>query len=233
MKAILLAAGLGTRLKPLTDTMPKCLVPIKGKPLLAYWLEKLDALGVTEILINLHYLSEKVAAFIATSPYKSKVTLIKEDKLLGTAGTLVANKEFWQNEETLVIHADNFCMSDLQAFVKDHQKRINQTDASLLLFETEQPSACGIVKLNQDNVIVEFHEKVPNPPGKLASGALFIFSPNVYSKYFQNLDNSVYRELSIDIIPQMVDHLNGWQSDLPYLDIGTPEMLEKANNLPI
>lgn len=231
MKAILLAAGLGTRLRPITNTVPKCLVPIKGKPLLAHWLEKLDTLGVEEILINLHYLPNKVEQFISTSPYKNKVTLVKEDVLLGTAGTLIANSAFWQNEETLVIHADNFCISDLKQFVNNHKNRARQTDASLLLFQTEQPQSCGIVKLNKDNVVVEFHEKVQNPPGNLASGALFIFSPNVYQKYFYNLDNSVYRELSVDIIPQMIGHLNGWQTDMPYMDIGTPQMLEKANHL--
>lgn len=70
MKALLLAAGFGNRLKPITDYMPKCLVPINGKPLLAYWIENLVAAGVQEILINLHYKADQVQAFVDHSPIK-------------------------------------------------------------------------------------------------------------------------------------------------------------------
>ena len=77
MKAILLAAGLGTRLKPLTNTIPKCLVPISGRPLLSYWLEKLANLGINEILINVHYLAEQVENYISQSPYRDKITIVR------------------------------------------------------------------------------------------------------------------------------------------------------------
>ena len=71
MKAILLAAGFGTRLRPLTNNIPKCLVPIKGKPLLEIWLDKLSDVGVKDFLINTHYLYDKVESFIKKSKYKN------------------------------------------------------------------------------------------------------------------------------------------------------------------
>lgn len=98
MKAILLAAGFGTRLRPLTNAIPKCLVPIKGKPLLQIWIERLTGSGIGPFLINTHYLAEQVNALIGSSPFKDKVTLVHENKLLGTAGTLIDNLDFFPGE---------------------------------------------------------------------------------------------------------------------------------------
>ncbi|MGH9203514.1 MAG: sugar phosphate nucleotidyltransferase, partial [Vicinamibacterales bacterium] len=87
MRALLLAAGYGTRLKPLTDAVPKCLVPIRGRPLLDYWLDLLFTDGIEAALINTHHLADRVQAFVAASRWKSRVTLVHEDSLLGTGGT--------------------------------------------------------------------------------------------------------------------------------------------------
>ena len=94
MRALLLAAGLGTRLKPITNNIPKCLVPIGGKPLLQIWLEKLEKAGVKKFLINTHYLHEQVESFIFKSRFKNSVELYWEKKLKGTAGTLFNNIDF-------------------------------------------------------------------------------------------------------------------------------------------
>ncbi|OCQ23963.1 mannose-1-phosphate guanylyltransferase [Pseudoalteromonas luteoviolacea] len=231
MKAILLAAGLGTRLRPITDSIPKCLVPIGAQPLLGLWIDKLVALGVNDILINTHYFSEQVESFIETHPHKDIITLVHESQLLGTAGTLVKNKAFWRDEDCFVIHADNYCQNDLASMVSIHRNRSDNTDATLLLFESANPQSCGIVKLNQHNVVTEFHEKVPEPPGNLASGALFIFSPQVYDRYFASLEAGQHYELSIDVVPDMIGRIQGWQVDGHYLDIGTPENYQLAQSL--
>ena len=108
MRAVLLAAGLGTRLRPLTDRIPKCLVPIKGKPLLDIWCESLLSSGVERILINLHYMHEVVESHIQGSGYKTHVQTVFEPVLLGTAGTLVANNEFFKGDDGILVHADNY-----------------------------------------------------------------------------------------------------------------------------
>ena len=84
-----MCAGKGLRLRPYTSFIPKCLMPIKGTPLLEIWLEKLSSAGITNFLINTHYLSEKVDEFINHSKYKRSVKVVHEKKLLGTAGTLL------------------------------------------------------------------------------------------------------------------------------------------------
>jgi mannose-1-phosphate guanylyltransferase len=122
MRAILLAAGFGTRL-PLTNTMPKCLVPIHGQPLLGIWLERLTQAGIGPFLVNTHYLADQVEQFIAASPYRDQVTLVHESTLLGTAGTLMANLDFFQGEDGLLIHADNYCLADFREFMEAHRQR--------------------------------------------------------------------------------------------------------------
>ncbi|MEK0157742.1 nucleotidyltransferase family protein [Pseudoalteromonas piscicida] len=231
MKAILLAAGLGTRLWPITDTLPKCLVPINGEPLLGLWLDKLVQLGVEEILINMHYFSEQVEAFVAASPYHDRIILSYEPELMGTAGTLVRNRNFWHRETCMVIHADNYCQSSLAGMLEAHKQRQTQTDATLLLFESPTPRSCGIVKLDENQVIQEFHEKVEHPPGNLASGALFIFSPEVYERYFSHLEADRPYELSLDVVPSMIGKLQGWLVDEHYIDIGTPESYSEAQKI--
>ena len=94
MRAILLAAGLGTRLRPITDTIPKCLVPINGKPLIDYWLEQLTKAGIEKFLINTHYLHEQVESYIEQSKFAGMVDLVYEEELLLTGGTVIANKDF-------------------------------------------------------------------------------------------------------------------------------------------
>lgn len=231
MKAILLAAGLGTRLRPITDTLPKCLVPINGEPLLGLWLDKLVQLGVEEILINTHYFSEQVEAFVAASPYHDRIILSYEPELMGTAGTLVRNRNFWHRKTCMVIHADNYCQSSLAGMLEAHKQRQTQTDATLLLFETPTPRSCGIVILDENQVIQVFHEKVEHPPGNIASGALFIFSPEVYARYFSHLEVDRPYELSLDVVPSMIGKLQGWLVDEHYIDIGTPESYSEAQKI--
>ena len=140
MKAILLAAGFGTRLRPLTLIIPKCLVPIRNKPLLEYWLENLTSNGINSILINTHFLSEKVSAYINNSEYKKNCKLIYEKELLGTAGTLLSNLDFIGDEECILIHADNYCMADLKKFILQHKKRPSYCLLTMMTFKTNTPT---------------------------------------------------------------------------------------------
>ncbi|HLG37813.1 MAG TPA: sugar phosphate nucleotidyltransferase, partial [Nitrososphaera sp.] len=107
-----MAAGYGTRLRPMTNTIPKCLVPIKGRPLLEVWLESLTRASIGPLLVNTHYLADQVEAFIEASPYREQVRLVHEPELCGTAGTLIANLDFFKGEDGLLIHADNYCLAD-------------------------------------------------------------------------------------------------------------------------
>ena len=88
MRALLLSAGLGTRLQPFTNTVPKCLIPIHGRPLLDYWLDLLFEQGIERVLINTHYLPSMVTEHIAKSIWFDRIDTVFEEQLLGTAGTI-------------------------------------------------------------------------------------------------------------------------------------------------
>ena len=107
-KCILLAAGRGTRLQPITNSTPKCLVKIKGRPLLEYWLVLLEKHGIKEVLINTHHLHQQVSDYIDSITTSINITISYEENLLGSYSTLVKNKAYYKNQESILIaNADN------------------------------------------------------------------------------------------------------------------------------
>ena len=228
MRAILLAAGLGTRLRPLTDTTPKCLVPVKGKPLLEIWLERLSVAGIGPFLVNTHYLAEQVATFIKMSPYRERVSLIHELELNGTAGTLTKNIDFFKGEDGILIHADNYCLADFAAFEQAHLRRPPECLMTMMTFRTDAPSSCGIVELDEWGVVIGFHEKIANPPGNLANGAVYILSAELLKRL--GTDLYTVKDFSTEVLNHFVGRIYSYETSEVFLDVGTPETYEQANN---
>jgi len=229
MRAILLAAGYGTRLRPLTDTIPKCLVPIHGQPLLDIWLQNLCKAGVGPILVNTHYLAEQVVAHVLSGRYREQVTLVHEPELLGTAGTLIQNLEFLKDHDGLLIHADNYCKADMADLVRAHQRRPSGCLMTMLTFRTDEPSSCGIVALDEQGVVVEFHEKASSPPGNLANGAVYLLSAEFIAILKRDLHTA--KDFSTEVLPRFVGRIYTFETVETFLDIGTPERYQKANTL--
>lgn len=226
-KTLLLAAGLGTRLRPITDTLQKCLVPINGKPLIEYWLENLSAVGVEDFLINTHYFADQMEEYIANSLYADKVTLVHEEELLGTGGTVLANRDFFGNEPFMVVHADNLCFCDFNEFLKAHANRPNMCEITMMLFETDDPKSCGIVELDDKGVVIAFHEKVSNPPSNLANGAVYIFESLVLDSLTRH--GSKTFDLSIDVVSGFLGRIYTFLNAQYHRDIGTMESYRLAN----
>jgi len=229
MRVLLLAAGLGTRLRPITDTLPKCLVPIGGKPLLQIWLERLNEAGFGPFLINTHYLHEQVEEFIEKSAFRDQITLVHEPEMLGTAGTLINNVKFFQGNDGMVLHADNYCLADLGEFRKAHQNRPVGCEITMMTFETDDPKLCGIVELDEKGIVVGFHEKIDTPPGNLANGAVYIFSKNLLKKL--PFDLTEPKDISADIIPQNMGKVATFFTLDAFIDVGNPEALVRANSI--
>ncbi|GAB2861263.1 nucleotidyltransferase family protein [Pseudoduganella ginsengisoli] len=227
MRALLLAAGLGTRLRPLTDTVPKCLVPIKGQPLLDIWLERLTAAGISRCLVNTHYLAPQVHAYLAGSRFASQVDIAEEKELLGTAGTLMANLPFFQGGDAMLIHADNYCLADFTAFLHAHASRPVHCLMTMMTFRTATPQTCGIVELDDAGVVVGFHEKVANPPGNLANGAIYILSAELLAMMAKDMPHVT--DFSTEVMHHLVGKIYTHETTATFLDIGTPETYAQAN----
>jgi mannose-1-phosphate guanylyltransferase len=176
MRVLLLAAGIGSRLRPLTNKTPKCLVQICNKPLLEHWLLLLNSELVDKIFINLNYLSEQVKFFLEKRSCISNVIQLYEEELLGTAGTIKKNYKEFSGKPLMVIHADNLSKFDISKFKKTFDNRGQNIEITMMTFCADKPENCGIVELDERGVVVKFHEKVENPPGNLANGAVYIIS---------------------------------------------------------
>ena len=226
MKALLLAAGLGTRLRPVTNIVPKCLVPINGKPLLQYWLENLSKAGVDEFLINTSYLNNQVEEFVNNSIFKDQITLVYEDELLNTGGTLLKNKDFFSDESFMFIHADNLSFCDFTAFINSHKNRQSKCEITMMLFHTDNPQSCGIVELDDDNIVQVFHEKVKNPPSSLANGAVYICEPSIIT-LLESLEKKNI-DFSLDIIVKLIGKINTFENNIYHRDIGSLESYSLA-----
>ena len=228
MRALLLAAGIGSRLRPLTNTTPKCLVPVHDRPLLDYWLDLVFEGGIERALLNTHWLAEQVRQHVANSPWRSRIDLVHEDELLGTGGTVLANWSWFQDDAFLVAHADNLTDFDVPGLIAAHRNRPKGHVMTMLGFRTDNPSSCGILELDRQNTVLAFHEKVANAPGNLANGAVYIFEPEVIAD-IAKLGKDVV-DLSTEIIPNYVGRILCVETNGYHRDIGNLESLRRAHS---
>ena len=224
-KALLLAGGLGTRLRPLTDTMPKCLVPILDRPLLDYWVDRLAEAGIDEARVNTHALAEQVRAYIAGVNSRGHVHLTEshEPTLLGSAGTVTANADLADlADQVVIIYGDNLSDIDLRPLLHFH--RSHDDPLTMVLFHAPEPRACGIAQLDAAGRIVSFVEKPEHPASDLANAGLYVVDASAYREIaaLQAFD------LGFDVLPRFVGRMRGWVWGGYYLDIGTHKALERA-----
>lgn len=227
MKALLLAAGFGTRLRPLTDHTPKCLVPIHGVPLLDIWVHRLLGAGVEDIFVNTHYLPDVVEAHIRAMPYADHIKVLRENTLLGTAGTLLSIRDELQSGPSFVIHGDNLSGIDLGAMAGSHNNRPAESLMTMAVFKTDAPETCGIVEVGPYDLVVDFHEKVSPPKGDLANAAVYMVEPD-FVNYCAALEPAV-SDLSTEVIPRLLGRIGVYQIDGYHRDIGSPEVLALAH----
>ena len=228
MKAFLLAAGVGSRLRPLTDHLPKCLIPIEGEPLLGLWFRRLRDHGVSEVLVNTHHLADQVRAFVASQPVEGiEVTLFHEPELLGSAGTVWANRDFVKGEKAFfILYADNLTNMDLTRFYQYHMGK--KSVFTLGLFETPEPKQCGIVTLGEDGMVLEFEEKPAFPKSRLANGGMYLADPIMFDSV--KLPEKQVTDFGYDVFPLMKKRMYGYLIREYFCDLGTPERLERARS---
>lgn len=224
-KALLLAGGLGTRLRPLTETTPKCLVPVAGRPMLDYWYDALEKAGITEVLLNTHHHAEQVRAHIARTNASRALTVTEtyEPELLGSAGTVHANRD-WANDAdaVLIIYADNLSDVDLAALLAFHAGHADPM--TMMLFQTAYPKQCGIATLD-GNRIVDFVEKPENPASDLANAGLYVVDADCWREI---ADRNVF-DFGFDVLRHYIGEMRGFAHAGYHRDIGNHAALEQAH----
>jgi mannose-1-phosphate guanylyltransferase len=226
MRALLLAAGVGSRLRPITDTTPKCLVQIRDRPLLDYWLNNLSPGPADRVLINTHYLAEAVTRHLDTSPWRDAIDIVYEPDLLGTGGTIAANRGWLGEQAFLVAHADNLTDVNVEHLFKAHAARPEGCAITMLAFRTDDPRSCGILELDERAVVQAFHEKVDNPPGDLANAAVYVMEPEVADMAVSF--GKPFVDLSTEIIPRFLGRIFAVEHRGYHRDIGNVESLNRA-----
>ena len=146
--------------------------------------------------------------------------------MLGTGGTLKANRMYFGDESFLIAHADNLTDLDLMSFATAHASRPAHCAITMLAFRTDDPRSCGILELDNDSVVRQFHEKVEQPPGNLANGAVYLFTPEVAD--FTTRLPGRFVDLSTQIIPAFLGRIFAVPINGYHRDIGNLESLERA-----
>jgi len=201
-------------------------MPINGKPLLEYWLDTARQLGAASVLVNTHYLADTVQGFLDRPVFKRWVKGVHEPELKGTAGTLRTNAQALYDTTILLVHADNFCQCDFSEFFEFHETlRPKHCLITMMTFRAQTPSACGIVEVDENGVIVGFHEKVKNPPGNLANGAVYFLEPEVLQWV---CDNPEVTDFSTQVLPHFLGRIATWHNEGTHIDIGSIELLREA-----
>ncbi len=233
MKAFLMAAGKGTRLKPFTDDHPKCLIPIHGKPLLRIWIDLMARHGITEVLINTHHHSDQVERFVSETRPHTPITLhtVYEPELLGSAGTVWENRTFTAGQQDfLIAYADNLTNLDISRLAEAHrQSRPGGCILTMALMHAPNPSQCGIATLDEKNNITQFIEKPQHPAGDLANAGIYIASKEIYDVMEDHAGAEKIWDLGHHILPVLTGRMRGFHIAPYYLkDIGTPEAYRTA-----
>jgi mannose-1-phosphate guanylyltransferase len=224
VKAFLLAAGVGSRLRPITNTTPKCMLVIDGRPLLDIWLDAFDRAGVDEVLVNLHHLPEVVRRHVAARSAPPAVRTFFEPELLGSAGTLITNRRWVEGEELfLACYADNLTDFDLRSLVDAHRE--HGPIATWTVFHSEQPSSGGVVELDHAGTVIGFTEKPSKPVSDLTNAGMYAFQPSVLDE----VDGRPPVDIGYDLLPRLVGRSRAVLVEGYFRDVGTADAYRRAS----
>jgi mannose-1-phosphate guanylyltransferase len=223
LKAFLLAAGHGTRLRPLTYQKPKCLLPVGGKPIIQIWIEKCRQFGIEQVLVNVHAHADMVRDFLGNSNHGVDVQVVEEQKLLGSAGTLLANRKWVNGEGSFwVFYADVLHQANLSAMLRVQESK--KPAATLGVYRVPDPTRCGIVDVAEDGTVLEFVEKPQQPRSNLAFSGLMIGTPTLLDVIPRN----VPADIGFHVLPQLVGRMMAYTISEYMIDIGTLENYHEA-----
>ena len=231
MKAIVLHGGHGTRLRPLTHTGPKQLLPIANKPMSQYCIESIKETGITEIAIIVGGVgSNKVREYYGSGErFGVSFTYIEQDRPKGIAHAIRLCKEFVNNEKFLVFLGDNIVQRSIADFTSNFKK--SEFDATILLCEVDNPSRFGIAAI-ENNKITKILEKPKDPPSNLAVTGIYFLTPIIFD-VIDNLKPSGRNELEItdalDILLEKNHNISFEMITDYWKDTGTPEDILNAN----
>ncbi len=230
MKAMVLAAGKGTRLGIIGQAVPKVLLPLGGTPIIEHTFDWLKTHGVTQVALNVNHHGNQVVDWIGDGTrFGMKVYFSHEETLLGTAGGVKKMEHFF-DDTFVVVYGDILVNFDLSAMICFHKEK--NACATIALIEVADPSGFGIVEIEADGRVCNFIEKPPRgtKTGNLANGAIYILEKSV----LQHVPCNTFYDFGYDVFPKLLQAgipMYGFplNADDYFMDIGTPEKYQQAD----
>lgn len=224
MKAIILAAGKGERMRSINSEIPKVLIPILKKPMLVWNIELLKKHNINEIAINTHHKPEKIREYLGDgNRFGVNIRYSYEEELLGTAGALNNFKDFF-DDTFIVLYGDVISLIDLSKLIHFHKE--NNADATLVVHETDHPEDSDIIRLDSESKIINLYHKPGGwDYGNLGSAALYVLEPEVLNHISEGVSDFIEH-----VFPNMIfkgKNILGYNTNEFIKDAGTPKRLDE------
>ena len=226
-EAIILAGGLGTRLRDVVADVPKSMAPINGKPFLDYQLNYLKHYGIEKIIMSVGYLSEKIMSRYKGNFNGLQISYVVETEPLGTGGGIRSAMKHCQTQNVLALNGDSFFDLNIKSYYNAHVESIS--DCSLALRNISNASRYGTIKLGEFNIINSFQEKTGEHHQGLINGGVYLLSKEVF---LDETKGKTSFSIEKDFFEKKVKKLNlhGFTFDGYFIDIGIPADYEKAQH---
>ncbi|MFL1780511.1 Nucleotidyltransferase family protein [Candidatus Hepatincolaceae symbiont of Richtersius coronifer] len=227
MKAIILAGGLGTRLKSLLSNMPKPMAPINGQPFLAILLQHLKEQGIQEVIIAVGYLKDAIITYFGNNYLDMKITYSMEQSPLGTGGAIFqALKNIEDNENVLILNGDTFCPIIYGQFLKYYMH--HKANFAIVLKQENNIDRYGKVEINEKGEVIDFLNTKDGKKGLINCG-IYLLNKSVFKDF--TLPNKFSFE--IDFLQKYIKDINllAYKVDNYFIDIGVPEDYQSFCNI--
>jgi len=229
VQAMILAGGLSTRLYPLTRNLPKPLVPLLNRPVMAHVIEQLSRQAIRDITMNVHYLADAIVAYAGDgSRFGVHLAYLREQELSGSAGAVKKAASHF-DAAFVVVACDTIVMADLPAALEFHKDR--NADVTIVLAPTSDPSSCGVAVTDARGRIEQFQEKPAKGTEKSTWGntGVYILEPHVLERI---PDGTVY-DFGTQLFPSMAasrGRLFGMRQDVYWCDLGSPQSYRRLHS---
>jgi mannose-1-phosphate guanylyltransferase len=228
MKALFLAGGMGTRLQPLTDNLPKPMVPILNKPLLERTIFNLKKCGISEMVISTCYHPEYIEEYFGNgSKFDLNINYIVEENPMGTGGAIKMAEKYFE-ESFLVFNSDILSDIDLSKMIDFHKSK--KALATIAVTEVQDPSMYGVIEYDSNGYAITFKEKpkAEETTSKSINAGIYIFEPEIFDEIASDRAVSIERET----FPYLLDHnlkISIYKSGSYWMDIGTIQKYRQAH----
>jgi NDP-sugar pyrophosphorylase family protein len=230
MKAMILAAGFGTRLKPLTLSLPKPMFPVLNRPLLEHTLNLLSSQGIQDIIVNVHHLPDKIVEHFGNgSDFGARLQFSREEEILGTAGGLKKAQSFLEDETFMVINSDVLADIDLKKVLSFHKEK--NSCLTMVVRKDAHPEKYKPIELADDGRITRFVDaSIKNPPAqtqRVMFTGIQIMEPEIFSR----IPSGKFYGTAEDVFPQMIEDelpVYGVLHEKYWIDMGTRETYIQA-----